>query len=168
MAFVLANTSQARSGPPSMIVPAQYKAVIATLLVLILPACAQQPWASLSAISANPSSAVEERPFSRQHDRVAALTDFPLDAGETSITGSVQGNEPVQDKRAKQQASCNRRQAVSVGMTREQLYRSCWGRPTSISTSAIGPAKYDLLLYQGHDYVFLEDDVVISVQVSSR
>jgi hypothetical protein len=141
-----------------MITPTQCKAVIATLLALTLPGCGfQLPWASPSATSLNPSS-----------ERVAGLNHFPLDVDEPSITGSVLGDDAAQDKRAKKQASCDRRQAVSVGMTREQLDTSCWGKPTSISTSTIGANKFELLVYQGYDYVYLEDDVVKSVQVSNR
>jgi hypothetical protein len=152
-----------------MITPTQYKAVIATLLALTLPGCGfQLPWASPSATSMNPSSAFEERALSPRDERVAALNHFPLDAYDTSITGSLLGDEATQDKRAKKQASCDRRQAVSVGMTREQLDTSCWGKPTSISTSTIGANKFELLVYQGYDYVYLEDDVVKSVQVSNR
>ena len=77
------------------------------------------------------------------------------------------------DKRAKKPASCDRRQAVSIGMTRAQLYGSCWGEPTSISASTVGrPGDRhnfsELLVYQGFDYIFLENGVVTSIQVSSR
>jgi hypothetical protein len=127
----------------------QCKAVIATLLALTLTGCAfQLPWAS--------------------HERVATLNHFPLDVDEVSITGSVLGDEATPDKRTKKQAGCDRRQAVSVGMTREQVYASCWGKPTSIDASSIGPNKFELLVYQGFDYVYLEDGVVKTVQVASR
>ena len=152
-----------------MITPTQCKAVIATLLALTLPSCAfQPPWASPPAVAMNQSL---EGPLPPRND-VPASNQFPLAADEASITGSVE-DEAMPDKRAKKPASCDRRQAVSIGMTRAQLYASCWGKPTSISASTIGiPGERqnlsELLVYQGFDYIFLEDGVVTSIQVSSR
>ena len=146
----------------------QRTAVTIGLLALTLPGCApQSPWASV-AVSMHSSPALEGRLASPGHERVPALNQFPIDAEEASITGSVLGDEARPDKRAKKQASCDRRQAVSVGMTREQVYLSCWGKPTSISASTVEPNKFQLLVYQGYDYVYLEDGIVKSVQVSSR
>ena len=152
-----------------MITATQCKAAIATLLALTLPGCAfQSPWASPSATSMKLSSGFEERPFSSRKERVAGSNHFPLNADETSTTGSILRDESTQGKRGKKQAGCDRRQAVSAGMTREQLYTSCWGKPTRISTETIGPVQYDLLVYQDHGYIFLEDGVVKSVQLWNR
>jgi hypothetical protein len=108
-----------------------------------------------------------QHPFSPRNERVPAANQFPLAVDEESITGSV-GDEAMPDRRAKKRASCDRRQAVSVGMTRAQVYASCWGEPTSINASTTGRYHFELLVYQGFDYVYLEDGVVKSIQVSSR
>ena len=159
------NTAQAaRSTSERMKTPTQCKAVTATLLALTLPGCAfQMPWASPSAIAMHPSP---EAPSSPQN-RAAESSQFPLADDDVSITGSV-GDQVRPGARVKRHASCDRRRAVSVGMTREQVYASCWGRPTSIDASTTGRYRFELLVYQGFDYVFLEDGVVTSVQVSSR
>jgi hypothetical protein len=153
-----------RSYIGTMITP-QCKAVITTLLALTLPGCGfPTPWASPSAIATNQSP--EKRPFSPRN-RVLASNQVPLDADEASITGSVLGDEAAPDKRAKNQASCDGRQAVSVGMTRAQVYASCWGKPTRTEASTVGRAHSEMLFYQGSNYVYLEDGVVINIQVAS-
>jgi hypothetical protein len=148
-----------------MITPTQCKAVIAaTLLALALPGCGSQlQWASPSAIAMNPSPA-----FKPPRNRAPASNQSPLDADEANITGSVRRDEATPEKRVNKQASCDRRQAVSAGMTRAQVYASCWGKPTSIDVSTTGPYKFELLVYEGYDYVYLEDGVVTSIQVSNR
>ena len=145
--------------------PKLCKAIAATLLVFTLPGCASQlPWAPPSGTSMN-QSPVEEL---RLHEPPPAANQAALDADETSITGSVLGDQPIPFKPANKQASCDRRRAVSVGMTRTQVYASCWGKPTSINASRAEPYEYELLVYQGFDYVYLENGVVKAVQVSSR
>jgi len=156
------------SAPTSeqMKISTECKAVIAaTLLALALPGCwAQLPLASPSATAMNhPSPA-----FKPPRNRAPAPNQSPLDSDEASITGSIRRDEATPEKRVNRQASCDRRQAVSPGMTRAQVYASCWGKPTSIDVSSTGPYKFELLVYDGYDYVYLEDGVVKSIQVSNR
>lgn len=53
-------------------------------------------------------------------------------------------------------------------MTRAQVYASCWGRPKSISTGDLGATQSELLVYDGYNYVYLENGVVKSFETSGR
>jgi hypothetical protein len=84
----------------------------------------------------------------------------------TVRTADAAAEKPVLATRPRQ--ACNREHAVSPGMTAAQVYASCLGKPTDINSTTTGKNKFDLFVYQGTDYVYLEDGVVKSVQISSR
>ena len=58
--------------------------------------------------------------------------------------------------------------AVAVGMTVAQVYKSCWGKPKSINTSVLGTTKTEMLLYEGYNYVYVENGIVKSIETSGR
>ena len=53
---------------------------------------------------------------------------------------------------------------VAIGMSKLQVMRSCWGKPKSSSHSTIGRTRSELLFYEGYKYIYLENDVVKSIQ----
>lgn len=65
-------------------------------------------------------------------------------------------------------AECDRKGGVAVGMTRAQLYASCWGKPQRINRTLTGSADHEQLVYPGWNYVYLRDGIVTSIQTSAR
>jgi len=65
-------------------------------------------------------------------------------------------------------SGCDRGRAVSVGMTVAQVYASCWGKPKSINTSVVGATKTEMLLYEGYNYLYVENGVVKSIETSGQ
>ena len=78
------------------------------------------------------------------------------------------GSESAAPDKPVRRAACDRRNALSVGMTRAQVYASCWGRPKSISTGDLGATQSELLVYDGYNYVYLENGVVRSFETAGR
>jgi hypothetical protein len=53
-------------------------------------------------------------------------------------------------------------------MTAREVYASCWGKPKSINSSVLGSTKMEMLLYEGYNYVYLENGIVKSIESSGR
>ena len=104
----------------------------------------------------------------------AAPTEANKDHYQLSDSrSSIDGDDQIYatgtlQKRGARKATCDRRNVVTVGMTAAEVFASCWGRPTSITTSQMGPSKFELFVYQGSDYLYLENGVVKSVQALSQ
>jgi hypothetical protein len=62
--------------------------------------------------------------------------------------------------------ACERRGGVGVGMTRDQLYASCWGRPARINVTITAEGRREQLVYRGRNYVYLTDGVVTAIQTA--
>jgi hypothetical protein len=60
---------------------------------------------------------------------------------------------------------CDRRGGIRVGMTRAQVYASCWGKPKSINETTTANANHEQLVY-GNSYVYLDHGVVTAIQTS--
>jgi hypothetical protein len=56
---------------------------------------------------------------------------------------------------------CDRRGGVAVGMTKAQVYASCWGKPKSINETTTASRNHEQLVY-----VYLDNGVVTSIQTS--
>ena len=65
-------------------------------------------------------------------------------------------------------AACDRGKAISVGMTVNEVYASCWGKPKNVNTSVLGSTKMEMLFYEGYNYVYLENGIVKSIESSGR
>jgi hypothetical protein len=60
-----------------------------------------------------------------------------FDDGKTGWVDSLTltNDEGAHKKELAEKAECERRGGVAVGMTRAQVYASCWGRPQRINTT---------------------------------
>ncbi len=103
--------------------------------------------------------------------------DIPIHIGyevadSAGTVGFINSTDPIMmldEKERRQQADvkkdCERRGGVSVGMTRGQVYASCWGKPKSINDTLTARGKHEQWVYGG-GYVYLDDGVVTSIQTS--
>jgi hypothetical protein len=93
-----------------------------------------------------------------------------LDSGEIGyvnpITPNMMDTEGDRRRSAAAKADCDRRGGISVGMTREQVYSSCWGKPQGVNKTVTGNSVHEQFVY-GSNYVYLEDGVVRTIQTSS-
>lgn len=64
----------------------------------------------------------------------------------------------------KAKAECDRKGGVSIGMTRAQVYASCWGRPSRVNRTLNAYAEHEQFVYGGGNYVYLRNGVVTSIQ----
>lgn len=63
--------------------------------------------------------------------------------------------------------ACARKGGTEIGMTREALYASCWGRPDHINITATAGGTVEQLVYRG-GYVYISADRVTGIQVTTR
>ena len=82
----------------------------------------------------------------------------------SDIDVALSDGKEAHDQQVAEKKECDRRGSVSVGMTREQVYASCWGKPTKSTITAGG--RHEQLLYPGAQYVYLRDGVVTSIRTS--
>ena len=71
-----------------------------------------------------------------------------------------------QERSKAAKADCDRRGGVSVGMTRAQVYASCWGKPQKINTTTTAGGDHEQLVYAGYNYLYLRNGVLTSIQTS--
>jgi hypothetical protein len=95
--------------------------------------------------------------------RVAAVTSNAPVARTPETTSGV-----ITPSTGANRIGCDRSKAIAVGMTVQQVYASCWGRPRNINTTVLGSTKIETLFYDGYNYIYLENGIVKSVETSGR
>lgn len=68
-------------------------------------------------------------------------------------------------KAAAAKAECERRGSVSIGMTAEQVKRSCWGAPSRVNETITARGKREQWVYRS-GYIYLDNGVVSGIQTS--
>jgi hypothetical protein len=57
-----------------------------------------------------------------------------------------------------------RSQGVSVGMTKEDVLASSWGRPESINTTTTASGTREQWVYGGRNYLYFENGRLVAIQ----
>lgn len=65
-------------------------------------------------------------------------------------------------------AACAKKGGVGIGMTKAQVYASCWGKPEKINVTTTSGGDHEQLVYPGYQYVYLRSGIVTSIQTSRR
>jgi hypothetical protein len=66
---------------------------------------------------------------------------------------------------AKAKTECERRGGVTIGMTKEQVYASCWGKPYKVNTTVVANGRHEQWIYDG-GYLYFLDGVLTGIQTS--
>ena len=70
-------------------------------------------------------------------------------------------------KRLAGDAACDKAGGVRVGMTRAQVYASCWGKPRRINVTITARGRHEQFVYSLRDYLYLDNGVLTSIQTAS-
>jgi len=107
------------------------------------------------------------------YDPVAAKaeSDRKVSAIVSTYTQRIQEIEAEADRQiaaraAEQKALCKKKGGVGIGMTREQVRASCWGKPEKINITTNVGGDHEQWVYPGFQYVYLRNGVVTSIQTS--
>jgi hypothetical protein len=65
-------------------------------------------------------------------------------------------------------ADCKRTGSPQIGMTKEQVRATCWGKPQHVNRTETASSIDDQYVYSGGRYVYLRNGVVESIQRSGR
>jgi hypothetical protein len=92
---------------------------------------------------------------------------FPSPKGYEDI---VFEDPAVTAKKAKQQAAkakaeCERKGGVTIGMTKEQVYASCWGKPYEVNTTVVASGRHEQWIYN-RGYLYFQDGILTGIQTS--
>lgn len=68
---------------------------------------------------------------------------------------------------AENKALCKKMGGVAVGMSANQVRKSCWGEPQSVNETTTSRGRHEQWVYAS-GYVYLDNGVVTSIQTSSR
>lgn len=94
------------------------------------------------------------------------VIDSALD--EAGHTRQAELQAERQKKIATEKADCDRKGSVHLGMTRDQVYASCFGKPDRINTTATSRGKDEQFVYSSGTYIYLTNGIVRSWQQTTR
>lgn len=95
-----------------------------------------------------------------------AVTDSAGKVGFISFTDvAMMDTEARRKEAAAKTAECDRRGGVAIGMSRAQVYASCWGKPKTVNQTTTATRNHEQMVYGG-GYVYLDNGVVTSIQTS--
>lgn len=72
------------------------------------------------------------------------------------------------EEAAAEKAACERKGGPAIGMSRAQLYATCWGKPAKINTTMTSGVEFEQFVYGLGFYVYLRNGVVTSIQTTAR
>jgi hypothetical protein len=75
-------------------------------------------------------------------------------------------SEDPNAKAAKAKATCERKGGVVVGMTKEQVLSTCWGKPEKKNISTYAEFTTEQWVYNG-GYLYFRNDILTSIQTSN-
>jgi hypothetical protein len=61
---------------------------------------------------------------------------------------------------------CDRRGGVRIGMSRDQIYASCWGKPSRNNKTTNTSGVHEQLVYGKRGYLYLDNGILNSIQTS--
>ncbi len=73
--------------------------------------------------------------------------------------------DPAKTK-VKAAAECKRRGEPRIGMTAAQAIATCWGKPERVNRTQTGARTSDQYVYPGGRYLYFQNGVLTSMQVS--
>jgi hypothetical protein len=85
-------------------------------------------------------------------------------ARERYTAYKVAADQREKDQEAKAERDRRRKEGVSLGMTREEVVMSSWGRPESINVTEGRFGRHEQWVYQGSQYLYFEDGRLTSMQ----
>lgn len=98
---------------------------------------------------------------------------FEVDAGgrtffvpETTMILAT-ASEKVHAAEMAEKKECDRKGGISVGMTAEQVLKTCWGKPSRVNKTYTARSQREQWVY-GSSYVYVENGVVTAIQTSER
>jgi hypothetical protein len=69
---------------------------------------------------------------------------------------------------AQDQAECRRKGDPRVGMSAQQVEKTCWGKPDHVNRTTTAGVVSDQYVYGDDRYVYLRNGIVTSIQTSGR
>lgn len=105
--------------------------------------------------------------------RQGVVDNFEVEAnGKTGFVSDLSmsiytSDEVWHAKQVAEKKECDRKGGINVGMTADQVLKTCWGKPRSVNTTHTGRGSREQWVY-GSDYVYVENGVVTAIQTSRR
>lgn len=76
---------------------------------------------------------------------------------------ALAANERAQAQRA--ELTSRKQEGVSIGMSRERVIQSSWGRPTQVNTTTNAHGTHEQWVYRGnHSYLYFDNGILTSIQ----
>lgn len=69
-----------------------------------------------------------------------------------------------EERSRKAAEECRRKGDPKIGMNWQDVYDTCWGRPTKINTTETSAGTFDQFVYPGGKYLYLLDGYVTAIQ----
>jgi hypothetical protein len=84
--------------------------------------------------------------------------------GERLVKQIEKKNETVEKRYAAAQLREKKKTGVSIGMTKQDVLTSSWGRPRSVNKTHTIYGTSEQWCYEGNNYLYFENDILVSIQ----
>jgi hypothetical protein len=91
-----------------------------------------------------------------------ASNEFAFHDGKKHLTEA--GKQEQQRQEEERQAECNRRGPPKIGMTKEQVFATCWGKTGRVNRTITANGTYEQYVYSDTSYLYFENGILIVIQ----
>lgn len=101
----------------------------------------------------------------RKYEEAAKYANDYYDVGNNELRDlHTDADRRVSDAVAAKAKAYARTKGVSVGMTKDQVLASSWGRPTSVNSTTTARGTHEQWVYGGRNYLYFDNDTLTSIQ----
>lgn len=99
-----------------------------------------------------------------EYERQAALVAALRKAADAERAKSAQAQAVADAKAALALAAAKRKEGVSIGMSKQDVLASSWGKPQKVNTTTTAYGTHEQWVYGGGNYLYFKDGVLASIQ----
>jgi hypothetical protein len=110
----------------------------------------------------NPKARAKDKAVA--YERLSELSPEKAAPFKSKAAGYQKALEAEEKAAARQAAAERRKQGVSIGMTKQDVLASSWGKPERINATHTSRGTREQWVYGSGSYLYFEDDVLTTVQ----
>jgi hypothetical protein len=91
-----------------------------------------------------------------------ASNELAFNDGKKHLTEAAKQEQKRQEE--ERQAECNRRGPPKIGMTKEQVFKTCWGETGRINRTQTANGVFEQYVYSDTSYLYFTNGILTVIQ----